>query len=210
MTVIELIATLFGLACVALCIRQSIWNWPTGLVQVVLYAWVFFHAKLYSDFLLHIIYAGLAIYGWIHWLVGGPQTNALPINRLTLSAFGAWVTVALAGAAILGRIMHRYTDAALPYWDAVITTLSLVAQYLIARKTLENWLFWIAVDVLAVGVYFYKGLYITTGLYGVFLVMATMGWFAWRTEFRQVRMPTAGDEALSSVNSSPQPAATST
>jgi nicotinamide mononucleotide transporter len=207
MTTIEIIATIFGLACVLLYIRQSIWSWPTGLVQVVLYAWVFYHARLYSDFLLHLVYTALQIYGWYHWLRGSPQDGQPQVRRLSIMAAGTCGIVAILGTGTLGFVMRRFTNADLPYWDATITILSLLAQYLIARKVLENWLIWVVVDVLAIGVYWYKGLYITTGLYLVFLFMAVTGWFAWRKSYR--KSSRVVDAVLSSANSSPLTAATS-
>lgn len=188
MSLIEWLATLFGLACVWLYVRQSIWSWPTGLVQVVLFAWVFFHARLYSDFLLHLVYIVLQLYGWYHWWRGGggpDWRHVLPITRLRASEGALWLAVAGAGAVALGWTMRRFTNADLPYPDAAIAVMSLIAQYLIARKVLENWPLWIAVDVLAIAVYAYKGLYVTTGLYVVFLVMANVGWFQWTRSYRE-------------------------
>lgn len=212
MTAVELVATLFGLACVALYVVQSIWSWPTGLVQVCLFAWVFYHAQLYSDFLLHLVYIALQLYGWYHWLRGAPRdAETLPITRLAPPAGLAWIAVAASGTAVLGFVMGRYTDAALPYWDAAIAALSLVAQYLLARKVLENWLLWVVVDVIAIGVYLAKGLYITTVLYAVFLVMAVTGYLAWRRSYFQQRLGPGFDvgPASSSASSSPLTADTS-
>jgi nicotinamide mononucleotide transporter len=203
MSAVEVAATLFGLACVWLTIRRTIWCWPMGLVQVVLYVWIFYRAKLYSDVGLQVVYVVLQVYGWHHWLRGKGRDGGagagtvLPITRLTARAVAGWTAAAAAGTAALGTVMSRYTDAALPYWDAAITVLSLVAQVLLARKVLENWLFWIVVDVLAVGVYAAKKLYPTTGLYAVFLVMAIAGWLAWRKEFRR---------SLSATGTAPAPA----
>jgi nicotinamide mononucleotide transporter len=202
MHLVELIATLFGLACVWLYVRENIWSWPTGLIQVCLYTWIFYDARLYSDFLLQIVYIVLQIYGWYHWLRGGAKSDSLPVTKLARPWWIAWIVVAAAGTIALGYLMHRYTNAALPYWDAAITSLSLVAQFLLARKILENWLFWIAVDLLAIGVYWYKGLFITTGLYSVFLVMAVMGWMAWRKTWQQERAHSREAGASFSVNSS--------
>jgi len=180
MTGIEITATLFGLACVVLTIRQNIWCWPAGLVQVALYIGVFYHARLYSDMGLHVIYVGLSLYSWWAWLHGGKDASPLAVTRLTVRSLATWVAVGLAGTAALGYLMHRFTDASLPYWDAATTALSLVAQYLMACKRLESWLFWITVDVLAIGVYIVKQLYVTSGLYSVFLVLAITGFLAWQ------------------------------
>jgi len=216
MTAIELIATVFGLACVALTIRRSIWCWPTGLVQVLLYAWIFYRAKLYSDALLQVVYVVLQIYGWYYWLRGGPVEDEPPIAKLGRAGRAGWSVVAAAGALAIGWAMARFTDAALPYWDAAVVALSLVAQFLLSRKVLENWLFWIVVDVLAIGVYAAKDLYVTTVLYAVFLAMAVAGWFAWkRTDRRQATQcespapsPVRAADS-SSASSCPRTAATS-
>lgn len=205
----EIIATVFGLTCVWLTIRQNMWCWPAGLVQVALYVWVFYQARLYSDMLLHIIYVGLQIYGWHHWLRGGPRANTLPVTQLTMGGILVCLVLAGLGTAGLGSAMHRLTDAALPYWDASIMMLSLVAQFLLARKVLESWLFWITVDVLAIGVYAAKSLYVTTGLYSVFLCMAITGWFAWRQSLRARLVSSAADGDSSSASSCPRIAGTS-
>lgn len=201
---VEWIATAFGLACVWLYVRQSVWAWPTGLVQVCLYAWIFHDARLYSDFLLHLVYIVLQIYGWAYWLRGGLNDEPLSMVRLPVQAWPIWLAIAAGGTAGLGFVMSRFTDADLTYWDAATTVLSLIGTWLLARKVLENWLFWIVVDVLAIGIYAVKELYVTTGLYSVFLVMATMGWFAWRREYRSSVVGEGAD--LSSASSCRQPA----
>lgn len=205
MGVIEAIATFFGLVCVWLCVRRNIWTWPTGLVQVVLYVWVFFEAKLYSDVLLHVVYIVLQIYGWVRWRRLGPDGGRLPVTRLGPRGFLPWAALAACGTVALGAAMARFTDAALPVWDAAIAAWSLVAQVLLARKQLESWLVWIGVDVVAVGVYGAKELYLTCGLYAVFLGLATTGWFAWR---RELRTASAADAGSSSASSCPRTAGT--
>jgi nicotinamide mononucleotide transporter len=180
MTWIEIIAVVFGLLCVLLTIRQNIWCWPTGLVQVSLYIVIFHDAKLYSDLILHVIYVVLQVYGWYHWLYGGRERSKLPVTRMPSLHLGAWIAVCIAGTAVWGWFMATYTDAAVPYPDAFTTVASLVAQWLMARKKLASWYFWIAVDIVAINVYLYKALYPTAGLYAVFLVLATIGFFAWR------------------------------
>lgn len=177
---IELTATIFGVLCVGLYIRQNIWSWPTGLVQVILFVYIFYEARLYSDMLLHIIYIFLQLYGWYHWLYGGHDRTSLPITTLARISLATWVGVGLAGTVALGFTMDTFTDAALPYADAFTTVMSLIAQWLLARKKLESWGFWIAVDVVAIGVYLSRDLYFTTGLYILFLGMAMAGLLAWR------------------------------
>ena len=158
---IEIVGTIFGISCVWLTVRENIWSWPTGLVQVVLYIFVFYQAKLYSDFILQIVYVALQLYGWYNWLYGGKNKTPLKVTYL----------------------MHRYTDASVPYLDGFIAVMSLIAQWLLTKKKLESWLFWIAVDVMAVGVFWYKQLYFTSGLYTIFLFLAIFGLLEWKKSF---------------------------
>ena len=176
----EIIASIFGLICVYLTIKQNIWCWPTGLIQVILYIVVFFEAKLYSDSILQIIYVVLQIYGWRNWLYGGNKHSELPVSKLNTKANLNWLFIGIVGSSIWGYSMANYTDASAPYPDAIIVVMSLIAQWLMAKKKLESWYFWILVDILAIGVYLYKDLLLTSALYAVFLVLAIMGFIEWR------------------------------
>lgn len=185
MTGLEIAATAFGLGSVYFTIRQNIWCWPTGLVMVALYALIFFEVQLYSDVGLQIVYVFVQIYGWHYWL-GGGRAEPVKVRTYGVTHRAAWVAIALLGIVGLGTVMNTYTDADLAYWDAATTVLSLIATWLMARKALESWVFWIVVDVLAVGIYVVKSLYLTAGLYAVFLGMATWGFFAWRKSMLQM------------------------
>ncbi len=191
MTWIEAVAAAFGLVCVWLTVRQNIWCWPTGLIQVALYIGVFYHAKLYSDLILHVIYVIMQVYGWYHWLHGGRERSELPVTVLSMPALLAWILIGLAAAVPWGYSMATYTDAAAPYADSFIVAMSLIAQWLMARKKLESWQFWIAVDIVAIAVYLYKELFITTGLYSVFLVLAVLGYVHWRQSIQPSGLPVA-------------------
>ena len=186
MSWLEIIAAGLGLACVWLTVRRHIACWPTGLAMVLLYIVIFYQAKLYSDMLLQVVYVFLQIYGWYAWLHGGPDRTPLVVSRLP-----AWQISRLAGAGDRWQLPRwaarctRYTDASFPYIDAVATVASLIAQWLMGRKVLESWLVWIFVDVVSIGLYFAKELYPTAGLYVVFLVLATWGWFEWRSVWKK-------------------------
>lgn len=177
---VEIVATVFGVACVWFTIRQNILCWPTGLVQVVLYIFVFYETKLYSDLILQIIYVVLQFYGWHNWLHGGKEKSHLAVTRLRPKDFIVWIILGILVIAGWGYLMDNYTDAAVPYWDGFIAVISLVAQWLLAKKKLESWVFWVAVDLVAIGVYLYKHLYFTTGLYTIFLFLAVTGFFEWK------------------------------
>jgi nicotinamide mononucleotide transporter len=176
----EIIAVVSSLICVYFTLKNNIWCWPFGLVGVIAYGFVFYDVKLYSDVILQCIYVVLQFVGWYAWLHGGKDKNKLPVTDLSGTAKAGWIAVALLGSAAWGHLMATNTDAAAPYPDAFIVVVSLIAQWLLCIKKVQAWIAWIVVDVVAIGVYYYKGLYLTSGLYALFFVMATMGYFEWR------------------------------
>lgn len=176
----EIIGTILGLVSVWLTVRQNIWCWPTGLLMVALYAVVFFQAKLYADAGLQVVYFVLQIYGWYEWLRGGKMRGKLNVTRIRLRLGVALAVTAVTATALMGHLLATKTDAALPYWDSTATVLSLIAQWMLARKIIENWLVWITVDLLSIGIYAAKALYPTMALYAAFLALAALGWIEWR------------------------------
>jgi nicotinamide mononucleotide transporter len=183
---LEHVAVACGLANIYLTVRQNIWSWPVGVVMVSLYMYIFFNAKLYSDAGLQVFFLVMQFYGWYHW-TRGPVEHARSLSPVTRLGTKGWVlTVAgvVTGAALLGTAMDRLTDAALPYPDALTTMLSVVAQFLLTRKILDNWTLWIVADVIYVGIYTSKALYWTAGLYVVFLVLCIKGYRDWRRDVK--------------------------
>ncbi len=178
----EIIGTVLGVIGVWLMIRQNIWGWPVGLVQVAVYAWVFQGARLYSDAILQIFFFVIQAYGWWYWLQSQHTAarSELPVVRLRRTEVAGWVIAGGVTTAAWGTYMQRTTDAALPHWDAFILVFSLIAQWLQARKKLECWLGWLLVNTVAIGVYWAKDLRLTAGLYLVFWLMALWGWREWR------------------------------
>ena len=180
MSALELAAALTGAISVWLSVRQNIWSWPTAIVNVVLYTVVFWDAKLYADMGLQVIYTVLSLYGWYQWLYGGAGRTELRVTRTPPRVAAILTLIAAAGSALLGTLLRHTTDAALPFMDSFLSSTSLVAQWMMTKKLLENWLVWIAVDVLYVGMFLFKGLYLTAGLYAVFLGLAVRGYLDWR------------------------------
>ncbi|HUQ82893.1 MAG TPA: nicotinamide riboside transporter PnuC [Gemmatimonadaceae bacterium] len=176
----EILAVVFGIVSVYLSTREHIWSWPTALVNVALYFIVFFEAKLYADMGLQVVYFVLSLYGWYEWLYGGENRTELHVSRTSRALGVRLLVVGVASAAILGTVLARFTDAALPYLDSATTSTSLVAQWMMTRKILENWIVWAVVDVVYVGMFIFKKLYLTAGLYAVFLVLAIMGYVQWK------------------------------
>jgi nicotinamide mononucleotide transporter len=180
---LEPVAVTFGLVSVWLSTRQHIASWPTALVNVSLYVVIFFGVKLYADMGLQFVYFGLSLYGWYQWKFGGAGRTVLPVSRTTPRLAAVLVPLGLLAAAGLGHTLARTTDAALPWVDSAATVTSLIAQWMMTRKLLECWLVWIAVDVVYVSMFIYKDLYLTALQYGVFLVLAVLGWLQWKRSF---------------------------
>ncbi len=196
MSWIEIIAVALGIATVFLTVRQNMWCWPTGLVQVLLYIEIFYEARLYSDVLLQVIYVVLQIYGWYHWASGkSAMRSELPVTSLSLRQVASWIAITIAGAFVWGELMLRFTNAASPRADAFIAIASLCAQYLLARKKLESWYWWISVDVVAIGVYWSRDLRLTSGLYAVFLGLCIAGLVEWRKSQRATPIAAAAESA---------------
>lgn len=186
---LEWIATISGFICVYLVITRNIWCFFFGLIQVSLYTWIFFSVKLYSDMLLHIAYVGFQIYGYLIWSrsldEGGHVSVVSGTARENIFYSGIIVLTTL----MLGWYMVTYTDASLPYYDAFTTCASLMAQWMLTHKKLLNWTVWILVDIVAIWVYFQKGLFPTTILYFCLLIMASIGQWQWYVNWKHSDVP---------------------
>lgn len=191
MSTLELFAALVGAVSVYLSVRQNIWSWPTALINVALYFLLFYKVGLFSDMGLQVVYFALSLYGWYEWLYGGEGRTELRVTRTGWRLGLLLAAIAAVGSALLGVFLHHETDAALPFMDSFLSSTSLVAQWMMTRKLLENWLIWIGVDVLYVGMFIFKDLYLTAGLYAVFLALAVKGWLDWRRSMRETPAPSA-------------------
>ncbi|MEP7705538.1 nicotinamide riboside transporter PnuC [Paraglaciecola sp. 25GB23A] len=181
---LEWTATIAGFLCVYLLIKRSIWSFFFGLIQVSIYAWIFYEVKLYSDMILHVLYIGFQFYGWFIWRRAQDEHNQVVVIRGSNQQYALWAGVVVISTSIVGTIMAKNTDASFPYPDAFTTCASLVAQWLLSHKRLFNWLLWIVVDVVAITIYWQKQLYPTSALYLCFLVMAMIGQVQWYRSWR--------------------------
>ena len=176
---LEWLATVSGFICVYLVIKRSIWCFAFGFVQVSIYTWIFYDVKLYSDMALHVFYIGFQIYGWLLWKNSQDPSGHVIVNQGTGKEYVLWIIAIIVSTVLLGTMMARYTDASFPYPDAFTTCASLVAQWLLSHKKLMNWTVWIVVDIVAIAIYWQKGLFPTSALYACFLVMAIIGQWQW-------------------------------
>jgi nicotinamide mononucleotide transporter len=180
----EQTATVLGVLFVWLAMRESLWNFPVGLVQAAIFGWVCFDGKLYSETVLQLVFIAAMIYGWWHWTHGSETESLFPVQRLSRRGAGAWVAGTLVLWGIWGGGMARLTDAALPWGDGFVFAVSVMSQWLQSRKMLENWIGWIIANTVGVGVFWAKGLYWFAALYALFWLMAWGGWRAWSRSWR--------------------------
>lgn len=186
MSWLEAIASLFGIANILLIVRRSVWNFPAALVMVALTGIVLWDARLYSDAGLQAFFFVVNILGWVLWARNRGDAGEIIVRRMRLS--GRIMAVALAMAATWGwgLFMAFNTDATNPWWDASVAMLSVTAQILMTRRFIDNWHWWIVVNLISIGLYWQKQLYWFTGLYVIFLGMAVWGLVEWRrAEARQ-------------------------
>jgi len=180
MSMIEIVAVLLGIANIVLIIRRSVWNFPVAIVMVALYFIIFRDAKLYSDAGLQIFFAAINLYGWWSWNRNKDDSGVISVRRLPATGYALWITGSILAIWAWGAIMHAETDASYPYWDASVAMLSILGQILMTRRFVENWHYWIIVNIISIPLYIVKDLHLTAGLYGIFLVLAIAGLVEWR------------------------------
>ncbi len=179
-TWLELVAFVLAVAMVVCNIRVNPLGWPLAIISSLLYFALFWNSRLYGDAGLQIFFVVVAGWGWWQWLRGTlADGSALPVRLLpTRLRWRLLAALALAWPAT-GWFLAHYTDTDVPWWDAFPTAASVIGQWLLGRKYVENWLVWIVVNVVSVGLFAYKGLWLTVILYAVFIVMSVVGWRTW-------------------------------
>ncbi|MEG1405774.1 MAG: nicotinamide riboside transporter PnuC, partial [Alistipes sp.] len=180
MLTLEIIGTLVGLLYLYFEYKASIWLWATGIVMPAIYIFVYYDAGFYADMGIQFYYLLAGGYGWTMWMRRAhrdqptterrissmPVARWLPLSAVTLLCFGA-----------IAFILIRFTDSTVPYGDSFTTALSIVGLWMLAQKYTEQWLVWVAVDLVCAALYFYKGLYPTAVLYALYTVIAVFGYF---------------------------------
>lgn len=177
----ELLGAVLGIVMVVCNMRVNPLGWPLAIVSSALYWLVFWNARLFGDASLQLFFIAVALWGWWQWLRGREADGSVLAVRF-LAPRTRWAAI---GAFVLlwpatGWFLHRYTSTDVAWWDAFPTAGSLVGQWLLGRKYVENWPVWVAVNVVGVALFAYKGLWLTVALYALFAAMALLGWRAWR------------------------------
>lgn len=179
MSWLEGIAVFFGIASVLYSIKENIWVYPTGIISTLIYVWICFEYKLYADMGINAYYFSMSIYGWYVWTHPKEGEKVLPVTWLKPSGWAISIGLFLCSYVVLYTVLSQFTDSDVPYWDSFTTSTAFVGMWLMAKKKVENWIFWIITDLVSVPLYFYKGLILTSFQFLFFTVLATLGLLAW-------------------------------
>jgi len=181
---LEALAVVLAILYLLLAIRQNIWCWAAAAVSTSLYLHIMARAGLYMESALQLFYLAMAAYGWYEWRHGGAGDTELKVStwrrRHHVYAIGGVLLMVM----VSGGLLSRYSSAALPFVDSFTTWGAVVATFMVARKILENWLYWFVIDAVSIGLYLNRGLYFTAALFAVYLVMIVFGYRAWRASMR--------------------------
>lgn len=179
MFMLEIIAVAVSFLGIWLTTRRRMLCWPVNLLACALYFRIFLDVRLYADMLLQLLFGIAILYGWLRWASGKDDTGEVVVMPLAPMRAVADLTSGAIGAIAIGYGMHRFTDAALPWMDAALSSFSLVAQYWTARRHAASWLLWIVVDMVYVGMFAFKDLWLTAGLYAAMILLAVLGYRRW-------------------------------
>ena len=182
---LEFGGTIFGLLYVWFSIRQNLLTWPAGIITSILYFGVFLHAGVYAAMSLQFYYLIISCYGWWSWSYTQNADSDHEKLRITPTSSTLWLKLFILSillTALFFALLIRYTDSEIPFGDAVTTSLSILATWMLTRKKLEHWFIWIGIDLFSASLYHYKGLYSTAFLYLAYAVMASIGYYEWQRE----------------------------
>lgn len=179
MLALEIAGVAVGLIYLWLEYRASVWLWLANIIMPAIYIFVYADAGFYADMGINVYYLVASIYGWAVWLRRGDNGQELPITHTPRQMIAPLVGVAAVAMGIIAFILINYTDSTVPYGDSFTTALSIVALYMLAQKQVEQWLVWLVVDAVCCALYLYKGLYPTAALYGLYTVLAWVGYRRW-------------------------------
>jgi nicotinamide mononucleotide transporter len=180
----ENLAVALAVAYLLLAMRESILCWVAALASTAIYTVLFWNVSLLMESALNAFYMAMAVYGWWQWTYGGRSHGGMPIHRWSGLRHAATIGGVLAATAVVGWLMAGYTSAAWPFVDSFTTVASVVTTFMVARKVLENWLYWIVIDAVSIAMYLDRGLRSTAVLFAAYVVLAVVGYVSWRRRYR--------------------------
>ena len=180
MSNLEIFAVLVSIIGVSLTIKRNMWCWGFNVFACVLYAYLFFNFKLYGETILQFFFVGMNLYGLYVWLTGKRQDHEIRVETINIKSVYLQIILASIGGLCFGMFLKQFTDASVPMLDSQLAAFSLLGTYWTSRKYIETWILWIVVDIVYVGMFIYKELLLTAGLYAVFVGLAAYGWWQWQ------------------------------
>jgi len=183
----EALAVVLAITYLVLAIRQNIWCWAAAAVSTTIYLFIMFEAKLYMESVLQLFYLAMAAYGWYQWRQHGAQQEVLQVRTWPVTYHLFAIATVLVLVFVSGHLLSQYSDAALPHLDSFTTWGAVVATYMVARKILENWVYWFVIDAVSVGLYLNRGLVLTALLFVFYLVLIILGYRSWRASMSATR-----------------------
>lgn len=191
----EALAVLLAITYLVLAIRQNIWCWAAAAISTMIYLFIMFQAKLYMESVLQLFYLAMAAYGWYQWRRHGEGKKVLQVTTWPLSYHVFAIGSVLLLVFVSGHLLGQYSDAALPHVDSFTTWGAVIATYMVARKILENWVYWFVIDAVSVGLYLSRGLLLTALLFVLYLVLIIMGYRSWKASMQAANMNDVAEEA---------------
>lgn len=184
-SLLEVAGVITGLLCVYLAAKNVIWNWPFAIISVAIYIFIFYDSHLFADMGLQFYFLAVNIYGWYFWSQKPSSQQKTPVSLLKKREAILAIVAIIAFTCLLGWLLLNHTTASYPFIDSFCTACSIVAQFFMARKVVQNWLLWVFVDVIYVGVYLFKGLHLTAIMYAVYVVIALIGYLDWKRDYQK-------------------------
>ncbi len=185
LSVWEMAAVLLAVAYLLLAVRQNRLCWVAALVSTAIYTLLFWQVQLLMQSALNVYYMAMAVYGWWHWRHGGGENRGLPVTRWSLPQHGLALALVLSCTVLSGYLLSRYSVAAWPYLDSLVTWGAVVTTFMVARKVLENWVYWMLINALAIVLFMDRGMFLTSMLHGFYLVVSVFGWLSWYRDYRR-------------------------
>ena len=178
MSTLEIVGFISGFAGVFLTVKKNKWCFPIGIINVILSCFLFYESRLYADSLQQLVYIPLLIVGWLNW--NANTNDEFAVEHLNKKEIVIYFSLFMSSGILLGYLLKTFSNASFPWIDSLATTASFLAQYLIAKKKIENWIVWIAVNVVYIILYLQKDLELYAVLYLVYLILAIQGYYQWR------------------------------
>ncbi len=196
----EVVAVALAIAYLLLAMKESLWCWYAAFISTAIFTMLFWDASLLMESGLQIYYLAMAVYGWYQWRSKSENNSTLQINRWSKNRHLVVIASVVALSFVSGNLLANHTDAAWPYVDSFTTWGSVVTTYMVTRKVLENWLYWLVIDSISIVLYWDRGLYLTALLFVVYLVICVFGYLQWRRHYLSQTMQQDSNLVSASVN----------